>query len=128
MRGKLSQLTQSYRKNKLIREIKTLNDQFAKSQLYTDDFRQKYAWTVIQLQATNSIIDPVLTVFRFRQIKSQFISLYEEDSQDETEVNEEMIEQAEVVATIPDPSLPNEEPIQILKSFIPTCEEVNTAY
>lgn len=37
------------RKNALIREIRLMNDQNAKSQIYTDDFRQKYSWIAILL-------------------------------------------------------------------------------
>ena len=65
------------RKNKLVQEMKAMNDQFQRNPQYTEDFRQKYAWTAIQLQATNSTIEPVLTMFRFRQIKPEFQQLYE---------------------------------------------------
>jgi hypothetical protein len=46
-----------------------------------ETFRQRYAWTVLQLQATNSIIEPVLTIFRFRQIKPEYLALYERVAQ-----------------------------------------------
>jgi hypothetical protein len=47
-----------------------------------EEVRQRYAWMTVQLQATNSIIEPVLTVFRFRQIKPEYLPLYEEGAAD----------------------------------------------
>jgi len=48
--------------------------------MYTEDFRQKYSWAAIQLHATTQVIEPVLTMFRFRSIKPDFVHLYEETS------------------------------------------------
>lgn len=81
-----------FRKNALIQEIRSLNDQFQRNPLYTEDFRQKYAWTAIQLQATNSVIEPVLTMFRFRSIKPEYLHLYEDLSTVDTHVTKDMIE------------------------------------
>jgi hypothetical protein len=83
----------NYRKNTLLQEIRQLNDQFSKTPLYTEDFRQKYAWTAIQLQATNSVIEPVLTMFRFRSIKPEFLSLYQ--SSEDPPLTNSIIENAE---------------------------------
>ena len=62
------------RKSVLVRELRQMNDSIEKSTVYNDEFKQKYAWVAILLQATNQIIGPALTVFRFRSIDSKFLS------------------------------------------------------
>ena len=71
------------RKNALIEDLKSLNDTFEKNPVYTESFRQKYAWSAIQLQATNSVIEPVLTIFRYRKIKSEYLERSEEEGRQE---------------------------------------------
>jgi len=41
------------RKSLLVRELKKMNDFIEKQQQYNDEFKQKYAWIAIMLQATN---------------------------------------------------------------------------
>ena len=62
------------RKQRLISELKALNDAFEKTQSYNEDYKQKYAWIGIQLQATNATIEPVLTRFRFRSINNEYVT------------------------------------------------------
>ena len=68
------------RKNALVEDLRSLNDSYEENQIFTDNFRQKYAWSAIQLQATNSIIEPVLTKFRYRMIKPEFLERRQEES------------------------------------------------
>mmetsp|Transcript_32335 Transcript_32335/g.23876 ORF Transcript_32335/g.23876 Transcript_32335/m.23876 type:complete len:166 (+) Transcript_32335:1672-2169(+) len=69
------------RKNELISLIKELNDQYQRNCPYTEEFRQKYIWAQILLQATEQAIDPVITMFRFRKIRAEFLPLYCEGQQ-----------------------------------------------
>jgi hypothetical protein len=61
-----------------------------------EEFRQRYAWTAVQLQATNSIIEPVLTMFRLRSIRPEYINLYEpaDNNIESNGVTQDMIEKA----------------------------------
>ena len=44
--------------------------------------QQLYSWLYTQLEFTNRAIAPVLTAFRFRSIKNEFIHLYEAVSEE----------------------------------------------
>ncbi|CDW86505.1 protein always early 2-like [Stylonychia lemnae] len=113
------------RKNRLINEIRALNDQYLRLPSYTEDFRQKYAWTAIQLQATNSIIEPVLTMFRYRQIKPEFLSLYEDqmNEQDEKMTNEGTEEFVSGQVFKQAQTLYDADYIEVKKNFNPNCQD-----